>query len=52
MAEKKDKRICKCECGGTVRGVYDFGRLFSYCDRCSPVITVRMRPVEQIGGKK
>jgi hypothetical protein len=36
----KDKRICRCECGGWVRGVQDFGRLWTYCDKCTPVVIV------------
>jgi hypothetical protein len=38
-----DRFICKCECGGNVLGVRDFGRLFTWCDRCTPVETVLIR---------
>ena len=27
--------VCQCECGGRVRGVWQFGRLFSYCEKCT-----------------
>ena len=41
MARKKPegRRICKCECGGVVRGVESFGRLFTWCEKCTPVVT-------------
>ena len=29
--------VCKCECGGQVRGIKDFGRLFTWCEKCTPV---------------
>jgi hypothetical protein len=32
--------ICKCECGGNVYGVRQFGRVFSWCDTCTPVVKV------------
>ncbi len=32
--------ICKCECGGDVRGVDQFGMTFSVCMRCTPVVRV------------
>ena len=38
MTERKGRRICKCECGGQVRGVKDFGRLRTWCEKCSPVV--------------
>lgn len=38
--EPKPKRICKCECGGTVRGVEQFDRLFTWCEKCSPVTVI------------
>lgn len=44
MTERKRKegrRICKCECGGEVRGVESFGRMFSWCEKCTPVVTIR-----------
>lgn len=29
--------LCKCECGGNVRGVEEGnGRLFTWCDKCTP----------------
>lgn len=36
----KKRKIAKCECGGTVRAVRDFGRRFSWCDRCTPEVDV------------
>ena len=33
--------ICKCECGGQVRGIKDFERLFSWCEKCTPVEKVK-----------
>ena len=38
MKEPKGRRICKCECGGVVRGIKDFGRLWTWCDKCTPVV--------------
>lgn len=40
VSKRGVKRICKCECGGTVRGVFDFGRWFTWCEKCSPVVRV------------
>lgn len=49
MAKKRTRRpklkpgeefVCKCECGGNVIGVREFGRLWTWCDKCSPVETV------------
>lgn len=36
---KEGRRICKCECGGEVRGIESFGRMFSWCEKCTPVVT-------------
>lgn len=59
MAKREGKRICKCECGGTVRGFEDFGRLWTWCDRCSPVTVTnpadiydRLPPVSQRRGHR
>jgi hypothetical protein len=35
--------VCVCGCGGTVRGVEQFGRLFTACDRCTPAVRVRLK---------
>ena len=45
----KTKFICKCECGGNVRGVKDFGRLFTWCTKCTPVVRVNVprKPANQ-----
>jgi hypothetical protein len=32
-----EEKVCACECGGTVWGTRSFGRLWSWCDRCTPV---------------
>ena len=39
--EQKERRICKCECGGTVRGIEQFDRLWTWCEKCSPVVTIK-----------
>lgn len=38
--EHKERRICKCECGGIVRGVESFGRLWTWCEKCTPVVNI------------
>ena len=35
------RHVCKCECGGEVRGVKEFGRLWTWCEECSPVVTIK-----------
>lgn len=37
---KEGRYICKCECGGSVRGIESFGRIFSWCEKCTPVVTI------------
>lgn len=44
MAKREGKYICKCECGGQVRGVEQFGRLFTWCEKCSPVVKMPGAP--------
>ena len=45
---KRDgKYICKCECGGQVRGIESFGRLWTWCEKCTPVVTVVRTDGEQ-----
>lgn len=34
---KMVKRLGKCDCGGVVYGVEDFGQMWAWCDTCSPV---------------
>lgn len=42
MSKEPDaKKICKCECGGTVRGIEQMGRKFTWCEKCTPVIVVK-----------
>lgn len=40
--------ICKCECGGAVMGIEQFGRTFSYCDKCSPVVKLNKKAQQEI----
>jgi hypothetical protein len=44
-SSKTDKRLGKCDCGGEVRGVFDFDRWFSWCEKCSPVVKVDVATV-------
>ena len=41
LAEKGDY-VCQCECGGDVRGVEQFGRLWTWCEKCTPVVNVKI----------
>jgi hypothetical protein len=56
MAKKKEKpdgrRICTCECGGTVYGVEELDRLFSACDTCTPVVSIRVLPPRWISANR
>lgn len=50
----KTRFICKCECGGNVRGMRDFGQLWTWCTRCTPVVKVvlkRTAPMKREGEK-
>ncbi len=40
MKEPKGRPICKCECGGWVRGQKGFGRLWTWCEKCTPVVKI------------
>lgn len=41
MTKKREgRRLGKCECAGEVRGVEDFGRLFTWCEKCTPVVKI------------
>lgn len=33
----------RCECGGRILYSHAFGRTFSCCDTCTPVVTVDLR---------
>lgn len=52
--------FCKCGCGGNVRGVKDFSRLFTWCTKCTPIQKVSVRKINEAiaklpcmnGGKK
>jgi hypothetical protein len=35
--------VCKCECGGNVLGVREFGRLFTWCTECTPITKVCLK---------
>lgn len=35
---KEGRHVGRCECGGEVRGVEQFGRLFTWCERCTPIV--------------
>lgn len=39
---QEGRRVGKCECGGTVRGVEGFGLLFTWCEKCTPVVKVKI----------
>jgi hypothetical protein len=42
MKKREGKYICRCECGGQVRGIEDFGRLWTWCEKCSPVQVIHV----------
>lgn len=46
MARREGLRICKCECGGEVRGIHSMGRLFTWCEKCTPVVMITAPGVE------
>lgn len=60
MAKKKRSRdgtrfICKCECGGNVRGARSLGRLWTFCDLCSPTTIIdvdKLRSAATISKKR
>lgn len=37
------KFVCRCDCGGQVRGIEQFGRLFTWCESCTPVVKVKIK---------
>jgi hypothetical protein len=39
--------ICKCECGGNVRGVKQFGQLFTWCTKCTPVVKINVAKLKK-----
>lgn len=42
----------RCECGGKMVYVRDFGRIFSHCDTCTPVVrAARSTDREGDGGR-
>lgn len=43
-AKKAEGRVIgKCECGGTVRGIKDLGRLWTWCEKCTPVEPITLK---------
>jgi hypothetical protein len=36
-------KLGKCDCGGQVRGVQDFGRLWTWCEKCTPIEPITLR---------
>jgi hypothetical protein len=34
----------RCECGGIMEYAADFGRVFSVCKSCTPVVRIRLKP--------
>lgn len=40
QCEAEGERICKCECGGQVRGIWEFERLWTWCEKCTPVVKI------------
>lgn len=48
MAKRKEGRhVCKCECGGEVRGIESLGRLFTWCEKCTPVVKIKCEAVAE-----
>lgn len=46
MSKKLEGRfVCRCECGGQVRGISSFGRMFTWCEKCTPVVKVQVSAV-------
>lgn len=37
----KHKNMGRCDCGGTVRGIEEHGRWFTWCEKCTPVVVVK-----------
>jgi hypothetical protein len=51
-ADREGRYICQCECGGAVRGVSQFGRLFTWCTRCTPVVEIKLHALPQYVGER
>ena len=42
MAKTETRNVGKCECGGQVRGIEQMGQIFSWCEKCSPVVVFKL----------
>jgi hypothetical protein len=40
---RKDNLPYRCECGGVMEYAVDFGRVFSVCKKCTPVVNLNTR---------
>lgn len=40
--------VCKCECGGNVRGVCAFGQWFTWCTKCTPAVDVNSNRIRSV----
>ena len=43
----RQRFLGKCECGGNVRGVGAFERIFSWCTKCTPVQKIDVSKLNQ-----
>ncbi len=40
---RQEKLPKRCQCGGRMVYTHDFGRVFSYCASCTPVVKIDCR---------
>lgn len=38
----KERLPRKCECGGKMKYAFDFGRVWSWCEKCTPKVKVKV----------
>ncbi len=39
----------RCECGGNTLGTREFGRMFTWCSKCTPILKVKLpRPSRRL----
>lgn len=50
--EKDGVHVCQCECGGEVRGHEQFGRMFTWCEQCSPVTRMTTDDSDDTEGRR